>query len=125
MSASRVGKWRYRVPAPTPASLAMSSRLAFAPDRVNASLATSRMRSRLRCASVRGLRRTGCERFLAIRQKYLQPEKVSGYLIYCFGDTLRFIEVIGGSSIAANTQGGRQWWKYLERPQQQTTFYPA
>src|SRR5216683_5298881 len=34
----------------------MSSRLAFAPDRVNASFATSRMRSRFRCASVRGFR---------------------------------------------------------------------
>jgi hypothetical protein len=38
------------------------------------------MRSRLRCASVRGLRSAGFELFLAIR-KYLQPEIVSGYLI--------------------------------------------
>src|SRR6202789_3344747 len=35
---------------------AMSSRLAAAPSRVNTSLATSRMRSRLRSASARGLR---------------------------------------------------------------------
>src|SRR6185295_2648099 len=35
-SSSRVGKCRYRVPAPTPACLAMSSKLASAPDRVNA-----------------------------------------------------------------------------------------
>src|ERR1700684_4592971 len=34
----------------------MSSRLAFAPERVNASFATSKMRSRFRCASVRGFR---------------------------------------------------------------------
>src|SRR5258708_24757519 len=71
------------------------------------------MRSRLRCASVRGLRRTGCERFVAIGKKILQPEEVSGYLIYCFGDTLRFIEVIGGSSITATSRrkdnGGSIW----------------
>src|SRR5690242_12548864 len=58
----------------------MSSRLALAPRRVNASFATPRMRSRLRCASVRGFRSAGFELFLAI-QKYLQPEIVSGYLI--------------------------------------------
>src|SRR6266851_3504478 len=44
----------------------MSSRLAFAPDRVKASLATSKMRSRLRCASVRGFRPADCEGCLAI-----------------------------------------------------------
>src|SRR6202007_1481025 len=44
------------------------------------SFATPRMRSRLRCASVRGFRSAGFELFLAI-QKYLQPEIVSGYLI--------------------------------------------
>jgi hypothetical protein len=38
------------------------------------------MRTRLRCASVRGFRSAGLELFLAI-QKYLQPEIVSGYLI--------------------------------------------
>jgi hypothetical protein len=38
------------------------------------------MRSRLRCASVRGFRSAGFELFLAI-QKYLQPEIVSDYLI--------------------------------------------
>jgi hypothetical protein len=63
---SRVGKWRYKVPGPTPASLAMSSRLAFAPDRVNASLAASKMRSRFRCASARGFRSGGCDRFVGI-----------------------------------------------------------
>jgi len=39
-----VGKWRYKVPAPTPACLAISSKLVLAPDRVNASFATSRIR---------------------------------------------------------------------------------
>src|SRR5690242_13486354 len=34
----------------------MSSRLVFTPERANASLATSSMRSRLRCASARGCR---------------------------------------------------------------------
>src|SRR4029077_10900548 len=38
------------------------------------------MRSRLRCASVRGFRSVDFELFLTI-QKYLQPEIVSGYLI--------------------------------------------
>ena len=61
-----MGKWRYNVPGPTSACLAMSSRLAFAPDRVNASLDTSRMRSRFRCASLRGFRPLGFERLLAI-----------------------------------------------------------
>src|ERR1700691_3736494 len=66
MSASRVGKWRYRVSGPTPACLAISSRLASAPRRVNASLATSKMRSRFRRASVRGFRDADFERFVAI-----------------------------------------------------------
>src|SRR6202163_4431139 len=47
----------------------MSSRLAFAPDRVNASLATSKMRSRFRSASARGFRWTGCDRFVGISKK--------------------------------------------------------
>src|ERR1700758_409948 len=38
------------------------------------------MRSRLRCASVRGFRPAGVELFFAI-QKYLQPEIVSDYLM--------------------------------------------
>jgi hypothetical protein len=44
-------KWRYKVPAPTPACFAISSRLAAAPWRVKAPFATSRIRSRLRRAS--------------------------------------------------------------------------
>jgi hypothetical protein len=39
------------------------------------------MRSRFRCASVRGFRAEDCERFVAIT-KYLQPETLSGSLIY-------------------------------------------
>src|ERR1700728_5283529 len=42
-----------------PACRAISSRLAAAPSRVKTSLATSRMRSRLRFASARGLRAGG------------------------------------------------------------------
>ena len=68
---ARVGKWRYKVPGPTPDSLAMSSRLAFAPKRVNASFATSRMRSRLRWASARGFPRAECERFFAMGKNIL------------------------------------------------------
>ncbi len=74
-----MGKWRYKVPAPTPACLAMSSRLASAPDRVNASFATSRTRSRFRWASARGFRTADCGRFVAIR-KNLQPETLSANL---------------------------------------------
>src|SRR5579875_3287128 len=59
MSASRVGKWRYSVPGPTPARRAMSSSVALAPCSVYACLAASRMSSRLRCASARGLRSVG------------------------------------------------------------------
>src|SRR5271163_3152084 len=61
-----------------PACLATSSRLMFAPDRVKESFAISRMRSRLRCASARGLRGTALENFEAIRN-LLQPEAPSAY----------------------------------------------
>src|ERR1700732_4573979 len=47
----------------------MSSILAFAPDRVNASLATSKMRSRFRCASARGFRLGGCDHFVGISKE--------------------------------------------------------
>src|SRR5580698_4818278 len=59
----------------------MSSRLVFAPERVNASFATPRMRSRFRCASIlnfgRGLRTEACLRFVGMLQKILQPETAS------------------------------------------------
>src|SRR5580704_13743976 len=59
----------------------MSSRLVFAPERVNASFATPRMRSRFRCASIlnlgRGLRTEACLRFVGMPQKILQPEIAS------------------------------------------------
>src|SRR5580704_1411142 len=63
----------------------MSSKLVFAPERANASLATSNIRSRLRCASARGLRSACFERFVGISEnpkKILQPETISGYLTY-------------------------------------------
>src|SRR5260370_12365849 len=77
MRAWRVGTWRYKVAGPTSAYLAMSSKLASAPDRVNAALATSRMRSRFCCASLRGFRPAGCECFLGIAK------------IHVTGDSLR------------------------------------
>src|ERR1700688_3931422 len=46
----------------------MSSKLASAPDRVNAVLATSKIRSRLRWASVRGFRSERLEGFLGIKE---------------------------------------------------------
>src|SRR5580704_8289916 len=76
----------------------MSSRLVSAPWRANASFATSRMRSRLRSASARGLRSACCRllrrwaRLTSISIKSLQVETVSAYSIG-IGDTLRFIEI--------------------------------
>src|SRR5436853_2956777 len=60
----------------------MSSRLVCAPERVSSCFATSRMCSRLRCASARGFRLTDGERLLAISksQKNLYPETLSGNL---------------------------------------------
>jgi hypothetical protein len=49
--------------------MATSSRLASAPNRVNASFATFRTRSRFRCASARGFRAADCEGFVAISKK--------------------------------------------------------
>src|SRR5277367_6784383 len=96
MSASRVGKWRYRVPGPTPDCLAMSSRLAFAPSRVKACLAISRMRWRLRRASVRGFRAADFAGFVGMGKitcnRRLSP------LIYEYGDHLRFYQNGDGPS---------------------------
>ena len=55
-SATRVGKCRYSVPEPTPASRAMSSRDASGPSRAMATRAASRSRSTLRLASARWAR---------------------------------------------------------------------
>src|ERR1700722_1329771 len=91
MSASRVGKWRYRVPGPTPDWVAISSRLAFAPWRVKACLATSKIRSRLRKASVRGLRGAGFAVFVGIGKIVCNRRQPP--LIYQYGEYLRFIKV--------------------------------
>src|ERR1700691_4405656 len=60
----------------------MSSRLAFAPERVNSCFATRRMRSRLRCASARGFLLESSKVLLAIKKSshLLQPETLSGTL---------------------------------------------
>src|ERR1700733_9455736 len=55
--------------------------LVSAPHFVNACLATSRIRSRFRCASARGLRLADLGRFMGILKKNLQPETVSGNLL--------------------------------------------
>jgi len=52
MSDSRVGKWRYRVPMPTPAFLAIALSDVL-PEAASASLAAARIRSRLLTASLR------------------------------------------------------------------------
>src|SRR3984957_14171385 len=68
-----------------PAWRAISSKLAAAPSRVKTSLATSRMRSRLRWASARGLRAgEGVGGFFfgtgeAAARKFLQTETLSVY----------------------------------------------
>ena len=55
MSASRVGKCRYSVPMPTPASLAIASSVTSAPSCENARTAAPSSRSRLRLASARSV----------------------------------------------------------------------
>src|SRR6266404_3888257 len=59
----------------------MSSKLACAPDRVNAALATSRMRSRFCCASLRGFRPAGWECFLGIAKIHVTGDilRISKY----------------------------------------------
>jgi hypothetical protein len=53
MRTSRVGKLRYRVAGPTPASFAMRSSVASRPSRANMTTAVERILSRLRWASAR------------------------------------------------------------------------
>ena len=48
-----MGKWRYSVPMPTPASLAIASRVTSGPSWENARTAASSSRARLRWASAR------------------------------------------------------------------------
>jgi hypothetical protein len=87
MGSSSHVKWRYNVPGPRPACLAMSSKLVFAPDRVNASFATFRMRSRLRWASVRGKTCVGVSRLslpglLTGKLRYLAIIQELGAIVY-------------------------------------------
>src|SRR5437762_6006879 len=71
----------------------MSSRLVSAPERVNSCFATSRMCSRLRCASARGFRLTDGERLLAISKSQKKTCNRRHYpVIYLFGGTLHFIK---------------------------------
>ena len=84
----RGGKCRYSVPVPTPARLAMSSKLASAPNFVNAFFASSRMLSRFLVASVRGLRPTIFSLDFAIKEFCNRRQSP---VIYLFGDSLRFI----------------------------------
>src|SRR5258705_6863692 len=77
----------------------MSSKLASPPNRVNAALATSRMRSRFCCASLRGFRRAGWECFLGMAR------------IHVTGDILRIskrsetLSVLSKSRRPVNTGG--------------------
>src|SRR5207247_1985662 len=52
--ASRLGKWRYRVPIPSPARVAMLSRATCSPSAANAAVAADSSLSRLRRTSARG-----------------------------------------------------------------------
>ena len=96
-----MGKWRYNVPGPTPACLAMSSKLVSAPDLVKACFATSRMRSRFRCASARGLRGAGLERLVDIKK----CNRRQAPIIQATGDILHFIEVTAVGQISARSSG--------------------
>ena len=58
MSASRLGKWRYSVPMPTPARAAMVSSGTSWPCSANSATAALSSRSLFRCASARGWRAT-------------------------------------------------------------------
>ena len=78
----------------------MSSRLVLAPDRVNASFAASRMRMRLRCASVRGFRWTDRELLAAIKIFATGDILRLSYLVFR-RHSPRFIPKRGCSSIAA------------------------
>src|SRR6266851_403881 len=77
----------------------MSSKLVFAPDLANAALATSRMRSRFCCASLRGFRPAGCACFLGMAK------------IHVTGDSLRLskdsetLSVLSESCPPVNTGG--------------------
>src|SRR5260370_30137923 len=114
----------------------MSSRLASAPERVNSSFATSRMRSRFRCASARGLRLSDGERFLVIFKISWSFQRISKKLVT--GDRLRYsvyVETLSTLRQAArlvNTDcparwGERleegKWWKYLEQPRLRMKFF--
>jgi hypothetical protein len=73
-----------------PAADLRPSRLALAPNRVNASLATSKIHPRFRRASVRAAYVVRvCERFFAIGKNICNRRQSP--ILYLFGDTLRFI----------------------------------
>src|ERR1700730_3029976 len=71
----------------------MSSKLASAPDRVNAALATSRMRSRFSCASLRRFRPAGWDCFLGMAK------------IHVTGDSLRI------SNHSETLSVFPKWWR--------------
>ena len=105
-----MGKWRYKVPGPTSACLAMSSKLVSAPDLVKACFATSRMRSRFRCASARGLRAAGLERLVDIKEcnrRHSPLYRSHGGSSISARSTGKNDEVIGVSLGIRNVTGGR------------------
>src|SRR5579871_5863400 len=71
------------------------------------------MRSRFRCASVRGLRALGCERFKAILKK-LQPETASGNLN--MRRLTPFYQIRDGSARDAVTGRTKQCVSLLQEP---------
>src|SRR5262249_46632126 len=103
------------------------SKLVSAPHRVKASLATSRMRSRLRWASVRGFRPSDCER-LAVIQKNICNRRQSPLILSTDSETLSVLfELAAGRQdpLKSQVQGGREWQRYLARPQPQKMFCPG
>src|SRR5580692_484559 len=72
----------------------MSSRLASAPNRVNAPFATSKIRSRFRSASVRGFLRTGWECFFAMHKLFATGDSL---LLSIDAETLSVLLVNAGT----------------------------
>src|ERR1700676_5016671 len=111
----------------------MSSKLVLAPDRANASFAPHPEYARDSAAHPCGAFAERVVNASQACQKILATGD-SPRLSNCTGgDSLRFIEVVAvrqyrlrtyGNSHRAG-QGGRQWCKYLGRPQQQKKFCPA
>src|SRR5579862_3814547 len=102
----------------------MSSRLVFAPERVNACLATSRMRSRFRWASVRGFRRADSEGFFGI--KNLCNRRHSPVILSSDSETLSVLfDAVASRQDPRGGQACRCRRKNMATVQEMTTTFGA